>query len=642
MERGPILMGLFAFSDGPTGEAYTPQEFLQHALDQPFSVAETGGSSLVQHLQESFGAGTLMRALTTNPGRNWVPLDNQNREPPAQIGQDTVRPETDAELIARGEIPLDQDQYKSSQYFRADIPWDASMTVNRARDLAAYSDVRAVRSEMAARRPITGFIGGFAGSALDPINYVPVLGEGAQAWAASRFGVIGGRALIGAADAGLNQGIAGLLSAPIRAQYGDDISWQSQVSQMALGAAIGAGAGALGGIFSVRANARAAATRAEVESALATVRNGQESMATLREAVAGLANDGEVRLGDDALGHVSGLADQIESNLEGPLDRPSGESPAVQRPAHWRQADPTNLEGSISQFVAEGIDKNVQKLVLEMHPASERIVQDAQNFNLDVNGYSHIIDAQRMRKILNRHGNAATEAQRGQLPVTPKDFEQIPYILENYKEIAPSLTDNGKDAISYLGPGKDGNFYYVEEVRAGKKSLAAYTMVKYPPDKGPQTLDRVPGFEARKVNPDTSNARQTTDVPELNAQNGTGGTQNIAQAAPGSKISELAPDYVETHRTADVGITQTPERTSPEALQATREVGTPPKPDDIAKANGVDPKTGEFAEQYQLEQLDHEGRMSADDHAAMAAADENVKAAEAWGEALKAAVTCIL
>ena len=62
----------------------------------------------------------------------------------------------------------------------------------------------------------------------------------------------------------------------------------------------------------------------------------------------------------------------------------------------------------------------------------------------------------------------------------------------------------------------------------------------------------------------------------------------------------------------------------------------------VAEQHSVNPETGEFPEQFELDQLDKEGRMTEEDKAAMAVANDNYKAAKSWGEALKAAVACLI
>jgi len=63
---------------------------------------------------------------------------------------------------------------------------------------------------------------------------------------------------------------------------------------------------------------------------------------------------------------------------------------------------------------------------------------------------------------------------------------------------------------------------------------------------------------------------------------------------------------------------------------------------DIALAHGVDPNTGAFVEAGDIAQLREEGRLTPDDEADLAAADQMYADAEAWGRALDAAVSCVV
>jgi hypothetical protein len=70
------------------------------------------------------------------------------------------------------------------------------------------------------------------------------------------LGRIGGTAAVGAFDAAANTAIAGIATAPLRASFGDDISWQA--SEIATAALIGGGFGTIGGVWGSAVHARAA------------------------------------------------------------------------------------------------------------------------------------------------------------------------------------------------------------------------------------------------------------------------------------------------------------------------------------------------------------------------------------------------
>ena len=69
------------------------------------------------------------------------------------------------------------------------------------------------------------------------------------------------------------------------------------------------------------------------------------------------------------------------------------------------------------------------------------------------------------------------------------------------------------------------------------------------------------------------------------------------------------------------------------------------KPDDakaLATQYGVDPSTGAFSEEAEITQLATEGRLTENDAAALADAQATYEDGAAYGEALKAAVACLI
>ena len=80
----------------------------------------------------------------------------------------------------------------------------------------------------------------------------------------------------------------------------------------------------------------------------------------------------------------------------------------------------------------------------------------------------------------------------------------------------------------------------------------------------------------------------------------------------------------------------------PAVTEAATRVGKASKPDDIARQFRVDPTTGEYAEKAEFDQLVAEGRVTDEELASLAAADEDVATATAWGEALKTAMNCTI
>ena len=601
-------MALFSFMDGPTVEAFSPAEFLDNAFNQPFSASQTFGQSVVGGALSSFGLGTAIKAGSIDGGRKFVPIDDANREPPVDLGAPQIRPETDAEVTARGDMVLNQDQYKASPYYRPQIPWDDSMTVNRAKAISQYADAQSVRDEMAKRRPWTAAAGTFAGSALDPINYVPVLGEGATAAAVGRFGVIGGRALVSSTDAAANVGIAGLLTAPIRSQYGDDVSWQSTVSQIAMGAALGAGFGALGGVLKMRSDARAEAIRADVEQRLSTIRAGQDSMASLHEAVAGLANDGEVRLGDDSLDRL----DTLHASMADAVPEAEGrigtipETPATYANRVLAETMPEDMRrlSELDTAIANNIDElsalRTESMDNERFGSTRAAFIQAKELDAK---YQRLSDAT---------DKANSDKQRAQLQKQMADIQAKVQAI--FDKLDPATIDR-LDELDRVVPLRE---KALADAKAAREPVAGKI------EAARQDIQQRYLSEPLPADAQAAPRVGMSEPPALPAP-------KPAKAIPASR----APREI-------VSTQPKPETPASEPIKAAKEVGKPETMKTVAEQHSVNPETGEFPEQFELDQLDKEGRMTEEDKAAMAVANDNYKAAKSWGEALKAAVACLI
>lgn len=609
-------MPLSAFMPGPTYEANTPADVVQNAFEQPFSASGTFGQGVIGGALSSYGLGTTIRDTNTSPGRQQV--NDQGNIPAIYTSQTDTHLETDQDLAQRGDQGLTQDQYKQSQFYRPEIPYDPSMTVNRARDLSQFADAQAVRNAMAARRPWTALAGNFAGSALDPINYVPVLGEEASAAAIARLGVVGGRALVGSADAALNVGTAGLLTAPVRQSFGDDISWQAQASQIAMGAALGASFGAVHGIFSARADARDAARMASIQDGLSTIRNGQDSMATISDAVAGLAHDGTVNLGEGSLDRLDGLSSQMVDAAQGLRD----DGTVPETPADYATRVLGEQFPEDTQRLSE-LDTAIQGNTDELASLRSESM-DNERFGPTRAAF---IEAQQLDTKYQRLSDAADKAnsdvQQAKLQKQGADVQTQVQAL--FDKLDPATVDR-LDQLEQTIPLREKT---LADAQAAREPIAAKLdaarqdiQAKYLSEPLPADAQRVAASGARdSQGRATAPADAAPDVPTIQETKGI-----AASRSPREIVSTKA----------------APEVTTPEAKRAAADVAKPDTPSKIAEANGVNAETGEFKEQAYLDQLDKEGRMSEQDHEEMSTANDNFETAKSWGEVLKAAVACLI
>ncbi|WP_439816550.1 hypothetical protein [Zavarzinia sp. CC-PAN008] len=256
------MSDLFSFRPEPTGNAFSVQTFGQAAADQTMGALEVIGSEFRAGYRESLGLGTVLRSAEA----------------------------------ARGGAPLSEDEYKRSEWYRPAIPYDRRMTADRAAALAAMHDDREYHAYLLEKTPsfAVGTAAYVAGQALDPINYVPILGPAARAAAAARFGVIGGRAIVASADAALNTALAFGVTAPARQRLGDDVSWQAFLADTAGAALIGAAFGGLSG----------AVERWRTSPDIATLPHAEAAGRALDEAVGALAMGRDVALSPDTVAAV--------------------------------------------------------------------------------------------------------------------------------------------------------------------------------------------------------------------------------------------------------------------------------------------------------------------------------------------------
>lgn len=179
----------------------------------------------------------------------------------------------DGERDAR---PIAREEWRYSPFWREGVAWDERMTEGRARAVArVYDENRYRRALMQARDPnafetVLGFGGMLVGSIPDPVNFVPIAGplvRGLRAGGtAVEAGTMAGRMLAGAARTLDTPGVAGaalrgtvdatggnILAMPLvygaQAQFGDEITFDRVVADLAIGALIGAGFGTAGGLI---------------------------------------------------------------------------------------------------------------------------------------------------------------------------------------------------------------------------------------------------------------------------------------------------------------------------------------------------------------------------------------------------------
>lgn len=131
--------------------------------------------------------------------------------------------------------------------------------------------------------------------------------------------------------------------------------------------------------------------------------------------------------------------------------------------------------GALYDYSLHNRGKNRVIRYADVTPIEAEKIKDATN--LDVEGYEHAIDSDFIRHVDSGHGDSQVELRKGQEAVTNDDIRRVPEIVSNPDGIEHGVTKQGKDAIVYVKR-FSGTVYYVEEVRTGRKQLAAITMYK--------------------------------------------------------------------------------------------------------------------------------------------------------------------
>lgn len=97
---------------------------------------------------------------------------------------------------------------------------------------------------------------------------------------------------------------------------------------------------------------------------------------------------------------------------------------------------------------------------------------------MDFAGYHHSIDDSAILHMLHEHGPGGVAITADEEPLAPGDFERIPEVVAAPDEVkSAGLTRLGLPAIRYKRR-INGLIFYVEEVRTGKRQLAAKSLWK--------------------------------------------------------------------------------------------------------------------------------------------------------------------
>jgi hypothetical protein len=615
---------------GPTYSPLSSLDLLDSALSQPLSLTSTLYEEGKGGALESFGLGTVLR-------QNEVPLPAPSEQapygfdpeglpvPPGISPQDYLQGNwVTPDMIAkkRQEMgALTEGQYKQSPSYRKDIPYDPGMTETRAAALAAMDDARKVREFYAQKRPLAAFLGSMAGQALDPINYIPVAGPVVKGAAVARFGRIGGEALTAGLDAAANTAVFGVGTANVRAQFGDDVSWQGLISQIATAGLIGSAFGTVAGAIGRRMDARVA----EAEQRLATLQTTQEARIALNEGIDAIVRGEDVNLSPNATEPLQRITDEITAYHGSPHD--------------------------FSAFATEHIGKG------EGAQAYGRGLYFAENADI-AKGYQRKLGVD----ALLADNPEAGSVVRDLLAANNGDFAKARAQLDREFESTIPGYDNMRNPVyaeahRFLSQEQPGNLY---EVRIGASKDHLLDWDKPLSEQSPYVQDAL-----RKQMGDANFEQFANKTGGEYVEYGLGNTHasDLMNAGiPGIKYLDASSrsagdgshnivvfdqNRVRIARKNDQPIAVDTANAAPEpppqgVKQAEASIAKPEDARALAAQYGVDANTGAFKEEADITQLADEGRLTEQDVATMAQAHMDYEVADAYAEAIKSVAGCLI
>jgi hypothetical protein len=573
---------------GPTYSPLSSLDLLDSALSQPLSLTSTLYEEGKGGALESFGLGTVLR-------QNELPLPAPSEQapygfdpeglpvPPGISPQDYLQGTwITPDMIAkkRQEMgALTEDQYKQSPSYRKDIPYDPGMTETRAAALAAMDDARKVREFYAQKRPLAAFLGSMAGQALDPINYIPVAGPAVKGAAIARFGRIGGEALTAGLDAAANTAVFGVGTANVRAQFGDDVSWQALISQIATAGLIGSAFGTVAGAIGRRMDARVA----EAEQRLATLQTTQEARIALNEGIDAIVRGEDVNLSPNATDPLQRIANDIETPRLPPM------------------AEPPVPEGMVRVYHSGSVGEG----------QTGRWVSTDRRYAADYRPDLplHYLDLPANDPRLNNADIPDQGVKQGfafNFETTPKEAAQLKEIT---RQQAPS------DLTTEPLPGKT-------EAPQSSQPIA-----------GASSLNRTASWVIRDK--ETKAPIMETFNPELIGKLNTDKYEAVPIGQYLGEINGRPKPAVDTAKAA-------PEPKPEGISKAETSIAKPEDAKALAAQYGIDANTGAFKEEADLAQLADEGRLTEQDVATMAQAHLDYEVADAYAEAIKSVAGCLI
>ena len=106
----------------------------------------------------------------------------------------------------------------------------------------------------------------------------------------------------------------------------------------------------------------------------------------------------------------------------------------------------------------------------------EELMNLAATQGIDLKGFKHVIETSGIQHSENRHGKQSKDRE----PLSIEDYLLVPFIIRNRDKVSISTSKSKRHEMGIVVYEKliGSNYYYVEEIRTGKKSLAFQTLYK--------------------------------------------------------------------------------------------------------------------------------------------------------------------
>ncbi|MBO4557074.1 MAG: hypothetical protein J5693_00530 [Bacteroidales bacterium] len=150
----------------------------------------------------------------------------------------------------------------------------------------------------------------------------------------------------------------------------------------------------------------------------------------------------------------------------------------------------TYYEGTFEDFLKEAEATKDGLLKSIVAPVSGSVVNDLSLFGVKIDcTWNHTVDNSAVRHAIKIHGNDR-ESLRGQSQLTLSDMLMIPTIVSSYDTITTSKNKRIQDTILYTKTIESGDtYFFAEEVRKGRRELAASTLYKRKKENSPTLID---------------------------------------------------------------------------------------------------------------------------------------------------------